>query len=87
MAVEDQEVGWVARLGARSVELFAFLGSLLRFLGEAVQAARRGIPREVFVQQLLEIGARSLPLTGIAAFAIGVVMAIQMMTLLGQVLF
>lgn len=78
----EQQGSWIARIGARCVELFAFLGSLLRFLGEAVHAARRGIPREVFVQQLLEIGARSLPLIGIAAFAIGVVMAIQMMTLL-----
>lgn len=81
-AEEAESAGWVARLGARSLELFAFLGSLLHFLGEAVRAARRGVPREVFTQQLLEIGARSLPLIGIAAFAIGVVMAIQTMTLL-----
>ena len=74
--------GWISRLGARCIELVEFIGSLLHFLGEAARAARRGVPVSVLVAQVHEIGARSLPLTAIAAFAMGVVMAIQTMVLL-----
>jgi phospholipid/cholesterol/gamma-HCH transport system permease protein len=74
--------GWASRVGARATELVEFVGSLLHFLGEAARAARRGVPGSVLIGQVYEVGARSLPLTAVAAFAMGVVMAIQTMVLL-----
>ena len=76
------EAGWVRGVGQRSLALLRFLGSLLRFLGEAARASRRGVPRDVLITQIQEVGAKSLPLVSVAGLAIGVVMAIQTMMLL-----
>ncbi|MFP6663231.1 MAG: ABC transporter permease [Deltaproteobacteria bacterium] len=80
--IAHDEAGWVGRVGQRCTELLTFLGSLLRFLGETVRASRRGVPRDVLIAQIQEVGAKSLPLVSVAGLAIGVVMAIQTMMLL-----
>ncbi len=74
--------GLVAAVGRAVFELAAYNGALLRFTGRALRTLRRGVPARELVAQVLEIGARSLPLTAISAFAIGLVMALQSLTLL-----
>jgi phospholipid/cholesterol/gamma-HCH transport system permease protein len=76
-------LSFAAAAGRRVIELSAFLGGLARFVAATFRAvSRRGLPLKVVTQQVYEIGYRSLPLTAIAALAIGVVMALQTMTLL-----
>lgn len=69
--------------GRACIELLGFLGSLVRFfLRSARVVVRTGFPFGVVVQQVYEIGVKSLPLTAIAALAIGMVMALQTLSLL-----
>ncbi len=73
----------VAAIGHRIIALALFTGSLVRFVASSLRASlRHGLPLRIVVLQVYEIGYRSLPLTAIAAFAIGLVMAMQTMFLL-----
>lgn len=73
----------VAATGRRVLDLAIFTGGLVRFVGSSLRVTfRHGLPLRVVIQQVYEIGYRSLPLTAIAAFAIGLVMALQTMFLL-----
>ena len=73
----------LAGAGRAFLDLAGLLGGLFRFSGRtAAVVARTGFPFRVVVQQLYEIGVKSLPLTGVASAAIGVVMALQTLTLL-----
>jgi phospholipid/cholesterol/gamma-HCH transport system permease protein len=74
---------WIQSIGRACYDLASFVGGLFAFVGSTLQiVARRGVPVRVILAQVYEIGVLSLPLTAIAAFAIGVVMALQMLTLL-----
>jgi len=73
----------VAGTGRGVLDLASFVGGWLAFIGSSMRASvQRGLPVRIVVQQVYEIGYRSLPLTAIAAFAIGLVMALQTMFLL-----
>lgn len=74
---------FVASAGRQCIELATFVGSLVAFLNTALRAMfRRGFPLRIVILQVYEIGYKSLPLTAIAAFAIGVVLALQTLALL-----
>ena len=74
---------FIAAAGRRVLELAGFLGALLSFVQATVRSmVRTGLPVRVVIQQVYEIGYKSLPLTALAAFAIGLVMALQTMMLL-----
>lgn len=73
----------VAQAGRQCIELVAFVGSLVLFAWVAAKTVfRRGFPFRIVVLQVYEIGLKSLPLTAIAAFAIGVVLALQTLVML-----
>lgn len=73
----------LATTGRGLLDLAVFTGRLLRFVGSSLRVSlRHGLPMRIVIQQVYEIGYRSLPLTAIAAFAIGLVMALQTMFLL-----
>lgn len=73
----------LATTGRGLLDLAVFTGRLLRFVGGSLRVSlRHGLPMRIVIQQVYEIGYRSLPLTAIAAFAIGLVMALQTMFLL-----
>jgi phospholipid/cholesterol/gamma-HCH transport system permease protein len=73
----------VAAIGRGAIELTTFVGRLVRFVAGCLTVSlRHGLPMRIVIQQVYEIGYRALPLTAIAAFAIGVVMALQTMVLL-----
>ncbi len=72
----------LAGVGRALFDLAAFTGGLLGFTGRVLGTLRRGVPSAELLAQVLEIGARSLPLTAISAFAIGLVLALQSLTLL-----
>ena len=74
---------FVASAGRQCIELVAFVGSLVTFLWASLRTiGRRGFPYRIVVLQVYEIGFKSLPLTAIAAFAIGVVLALQTLVML-----
>jgi phospholipid/cholesterol/gamma-HCH transport system permease protein len=74
---------FVATAGRQVIELATFVGSLVGFLaGSLKTTARRGFPFRIVVLQLYEIGLKTLPLTAIASFAIGVVLALQTIVML-----
>lgn len=76
-------LSFVANAGRQCLELVAFVGSLVAFLwGAARTVFRRGFPYRIVALQVYEIGYKSLPLTAIAAFAIGVVLALQTLVML-----
>lgn len=73
----------VAAIGHGVLQLASFTGGLVRFVASSLSVSlRHGLPLRIVIQQVYEIGYRSLPLTAIAAFAIGLVMALQTMFLL-----
>jgi phospholipid/cholesterol/gamma-HCH transport system permease protein len=73
----------VGALGRRLLELAAFAGGLVAFVGSSLRVSvRHGLPPRVVIQQVYDIGYKSLPLIAISSFAIGVVMALQTITLL-----
>lgn len=81
--MNESRLAFIAGAGRLCIELAAFVGAIVGFLATAVRAIfRRGFPFRVVVLQVYEIGLKSLPLTAIAAFAIGVVLALQTLTLL-----
>ncbi|HEY8514249.1 MAG TPA: ABC transporter permease [Candidatus Binatia bacterium] len=74
---------FVANAGRQVIELASFVGSLVVFLASSARTiVRRGFPVRVVVLQLYEIGLKTLPLTAIASFAIGVVLALQTIVML-----
>jgi phospholipid/cholesterol/gamma-HCH transport system permease protein len=80
---ESTKPSLVTGAGRQGIELLSFVGSLWQFAWSAIRSAfRPGFPLRIVVQQVYEIGFKSLPLTAIAAFAIGLVLALQTMTLL-----
>jgi phospholipid/cholesterol/gamma-HCH transport system permease protein len=81
--MSDSRLAFVAGAGRQCIELATFVGGIVAFLMTAVRATlRRGFPFRIVVLQVYEIGLKSLPLTAIASFAIGVVLALQTLTLL-----
>lgn len=73
----------LAGAGRAFLDLAGLLGGLVTFSGRTLAVvSRAGLPFRVVVQQVYEIGVKSLPLTGVASAAIGVVMALQTLTLL-----
>lgn len=69
--------------GRACIDLLEFVGGLFHFFWQSARVvARTGFPFGVVVQQVYEIGVKSLPLTAVAALAIGMVMALQTLTLL-----
>lgn len=81
--MSPSRVTFVAGAGRQCLELVAFVGTLVRFLWGAMRTlGRRGFPYRIVVLQVYEIGLKSLPLTAIAAFAIGVVLALQTLVML-----
>jgi phospholipid/cholesterol/gamma-HCH transport system permease protein len=82
-ATPDSERTLLQSAGRAFLDLLDFVGGLVSFLWDAVRVfARTGVPFRIVVQQMYEIGVKSLPLTAIAAVAIGMVMALQTLTLL-----
>jgi len=82
-ATSDSERTLLQSAGRACIELVDFVGGLVRFFWQsATVVARTGFPFRIVVQQMYEIGVKSLPLTAIAALAIGMVMALQTLTLL-----
>ena len=80
---QPTKTSFVASAGRQGIELATFVGALVRFTLVALRSAfRPGFPIRVVIAQVYEIGFKSLPLTAIAAFAIGLVLALQTMTLL-----
>lgn len=80
---DEKRPSLIATTGRGVLDLAVFTGSLLRFIGGSLRVSlRHGLPVRIVIQQVYEIGYRSLPLTAIAAFAIGLVMALQTMFLL-----
>lgn len=83
--MENSERTLLQSTGRACIDLIDFIGGLVRFLLHGVRiVARTGFPIRVVVQQVYEIGVKSLPLTAIAAVAIGMVMALQTLTLLAK---
>lgn len=81
--MSESRLAFIAGAGRQCIELAGFVGAIVGFLATAVRSTlRRGFPFRVVVLQVYEIGLKSLPLTAIAAFAIGVVLALQTLTLL-----
>jgi phospholipid/cholesterol/gamma-HCH transport system permease protein len=81
--MSEPRLTFVASAGRQCLELVAFVGSLVEFLWSAARTLfRRGFPYKIVVLQVYEIGLKSLPLTAIAAFAIGVVLALQTLVML-----
>jgi len=80
---DEERPSLITSTGRGVLDLAVFTGGLLRFVGSSLRVSlRHGLPLRIVVQQVYEIGYRSLPLTAIAAFAIGLVMALQTMFLL-----
>lgn len=80
---DEQSRSRVAAIGHGVLQLANFTGGLVRFIFSSLRVSlRHGLPVRIVIQQVYEIGYRSLPLTAIAAFAIGLVMALQTMFLL-----
>lgn len=81
--MSEPRLTFVASAGRQCLELVAFIGSLVGFLWSAMRTLfRRGFPYRIVALQVYEIGLKSLPLTAIAAFAIGVVLALQTLVML-----
>ena len=75
----------IAGAGRGVLDLAAYLGALTRFLVRSLRAGLRpNFPVRIVIAQMYEIGVKSLPLTGIAALAIGLVLAMQTITLLAK---
>src|SRR5262249_13190143 len=73
----------IAGAGRGGIDLAGHLGALTRVLAQAPRAALA--PRfrsRIVVEQMYEIGVKSLPLTAIASLAIGLVLAMQTIALL-----
>ncbi|MDG2306444.1 MAG: ABC transporter permease [Candidatus Binatia bacterium] len=80
---DEERPSLITVAGRGVISLAVFVGGWLRFIGSSLRVSiRHGLPLRIVVQQVYEIGYRSLPLTAIAAFAIGLVMALQTMFLL-----
>jgi len=74
----------VERLGRATVEvlrqgydLVEFLGRVTVETGEAILAPRRELPLPAFFQQIEETGLTALPIVGLLAFLLGVVLTYQ----------
>jgi phospholipid/cholesterol/gamma-HCH transport system permease protein len=61
----------------QSYELVGFLGRITVETFEAVVAPRRELPWPAFVQQIEETGLTALPIVGMLAFLLGIVLAYQ----------
>ncbi|HEY1962906.1 MAG TPA: ABC transporter permease, partial [Rhizomicrobium sp.] len=77
-------VNFLANVGRGTTHALAQGYGMLGFLGrvtveaiEAILAPRRELPWPAFVKQIYETGVTALPITGLLAFLIGVVLAYQ----------
>jgi phospholipid/cholesterol/gamma-HCH transport system permease protein len=61
----------------QSYELVEFLGRVTVETGEAIVAPRRELPLPAFFQQIEETGLTALPIVGLLAFLLGVVLTYQ----------
>jgi phospholipid/cholesterol/gamma-HCH transport system permease protein len=79
----SEPASFITTAGRGFLDLATYLGSLAHFLVRSIRASLRPrFPVRIVVLQVFEIGVKSLPLTGIAAFAIGLVLAMQTLALL-----
>jgi phospholipid/cholesterol/gamma-HCH transport system permease protein len=77
-------IGLLERMGKGTVhslrqgyDLLGFLGRVTVEAGEAAMAPRRELPWPAFIHQIEETGVTALPIVGMLAFLLGVVLAYQ----------
>ncbi|HEY3637292.1 MAG TPA: MlaE family lipid ABC transporter permease subunit [Rhizomicrobium sp.] len=76
--------GYLERIGRSTVQILRQTYDLVGFLGrvsveawEAIMSPRRELPFPAFVQQIEETGLSALPIVGMLAFLLGIVLAYQ----------